>query len=614
MGFSEKRSAVLGGAAPKVGATAAIVTAAMIAGVIVGGVVSREDGSGSGAVADPTCESDVDTLHIAADAAVAPIVQRLADSYTSDLIDNGRECIPIEVTPTSSSAVVGRITNGWREKVHGPTPDVWIPQSTLWVEVLRTQIADKSILSDDASVLARTPTVLAMPRPMAEALGWPDAQISWQDIFELADSNEGWAEHGHPEWGPFRLRLTDPRYTITGLQALLALDATQEVDRSDELGTTLSLFRVQRVLAGIDADATQELELYEQADHFPDVLSAIPLEERQLWQFNQTGALTEDTTTPGTRSVPDLVAVYPTGDSEIAMESDYPYLVLDAPWVGQEVLQYADEFGDYLLSGGAVEQFANAGFRTPDNRAGAPLRSGDAIRPSDGASGPLTGQLPDVSAVQQLRSSWVTVPRLSSTMFLVDVSGSMAAAVPGSNQTRLQATVETAKRSLEIVPPGSDVGLWEFSTDLEDGRSDGDYRELVQLGPLNEMIGDETRKIELFAALDDLEVRNDTALNDTVLAAYETMRTGYTPGQRHTIILLTDGRNDDPDSISHEELLLRLRALRTPDQPIQVVSIAYGEQPDIGKLNEISELVGGEVLESPELENLDELFIEALAQ
>ncbi len=513
-----------------------------------------------------------------------------------------------------ADVVVGRITNGWREKVHGPTPDVWIPQSRLWVEVLRTQIADKSILSDDASVLARTPTVLAMPRPMAEALGWPDAQISWQDIFELADSNEGWAEHGHPEWGPFRLRLTDPRYTLTGLQALLALDATQEADRSDELGTTLSLFRVQRVLAGIDADATQELELYGQAEHFPDVLSAIPLEERQLWQFNETGALSEDTTAPGTRSVPDLVAVYPTGNSEIAMESDYPYLVLDAPWVGQEVLQYADEFGDYLLSGGAVEQFANAGFRTPDNRAGAPLRSADAIRPSGVASGPPTGELPDVSAVQRLRSSWVTVPRLSSTMFLVDVSGSMAAAVPGSNQTRLQATVETAKRSVEIVPPGSDVGLWEFSTDLEDGRSDGDYRELVQLGPLNEVVGDDTRKTELVAALDGLEVRNDTALNDTVLAAYETMRTGYTPGQRHTIILLTDGRNDDPDSISHEELLLRLRALRTPDQPIQVVSIAYGEQPDIGKLNEISELVGGQVLESPELENLDELFIEALAQ
>lgn len=614
MGFSEKRSAVLGGAVPKVGAAAAIVTAAMITGVVIGGVVSRDDGAGSGDVSDQTCESDVDTLHIAADAAVAPIVQRLADGYTSDLIDNDRECIPIEVTPTSSSAVVGRITNGWREKVHGPTPDVWIPQSRLWVEVLRTQIADKSILSDDASVLARTPTVLAMPRPMAEALGWPDAQISWQDIFELADSNEGWAEHGHPEWGPFRLRLTDPRYTLTGLQALLALDATQEADRSDELGTTLSLFRVQRVLAGIDADATQELELYEQAEHFPDVLSAIPLEERQLWQFNETGALSEDTTAPGTRSVPDLVAVYPTGNGEIAMESDYPYLVLDAPWVGQEVLQYADEFGDYLLSGGAVEQFANAGFRTPDNRAGAPLRSADAIRPSDVASGPPTGELPDVSAVQRLRSSWVTVPRLSSTMFLVDVSGSMAAAVPGSNQTRLQATVETAKRSLEIVPPGSDVGLWEFSTDLEDGRSDGDHRELVQLGPLNEVVGDDTRKTELVAALDGLEVRNDTALNDTVLAAYETMRTGYTPGQRHTIILLTDGRNDDPDSISHEELLLRLRALRTPDQPIQVVSIAYGEQPDIGKLNEISELVGGQVLESPELDNLDELFIEALAQ
>jgi len=612
-------SAVPGDALPRAGAAIAIVLTAMVAGVAVAVLMSRGGTSGGGGATGEAvrCDTEIETMHVAADSAVAPIVQRLADAYTGDLIANGRECIPIEVTPTSSSAVVGRLTNGWTEPVHGPTPDVWIPQSTLWMDLLRDQLDDPSILSDEPSVLARTPTVLALPRPMAEALGWPDAQVTWQDVLELADSDEGWAAHGHPEWGPFRLRLTDPRYTITGLQALLALDSAQQPDQPEQAGTTLSLFRVQRVLAGIDADAGEQLELYAQAEDFPEALSAVPLEERQLWQFNRTGSVTEDADAAPTgepRPVPDLVAVYPTGEDQVALESDYPYLVLDAPWVSPEVLQYADEFGDYLLSDAAVEQFARAGFRTPDNHAAAPLQSSDDIQPSDVASGPPSGELPDVEAVQRLRSSWVTVPRLSSTLLLVDVSGSMAQTVPGTGQTRLQATVEAAKRSLEVIPPGSDVGLWEFSTALEGGRNDGDLRELVDLGPLNEVVGGDTRNTELVGALDGLRARNDTALNDTLLAAYETMRAGYTPGQRHTIILLTDGRNDDADSISHEELLDELQALRTPDQPIQVVSIAHGAQPDIGKLNEISELVGGRVLASPELDNLVELFIEALAQ
>jgi hypothetical protein len=44
------------------------------------------------------------------------------------------------------------------------------------------------------------------------------------------------------------------------------------------------------------------------------------------------------------------------------------------------------------------------------------------------------------------------------------------------------------------------------------------------------------------------------------------------------------------------------------------VSIAYGEQPDLDRLAEISELVGGRVVSSPELKNLERLFIEALAR
>ena len=619
MATPNRRSRRFAGVWPKTGVAVVTVVAGVMAGVATAGLLGQR--SDSVAEVDSSegaarCVSEMDPIDVVADDTVVPIVQELADMYAADLLEDGRDCVHIDVRTAASSAVVGRLINGWRTQTHGPQPEVWIPRSTLWVEVLREDLQDPRMVPDEPTVLARSPTVIAMPRPMAEALGWPNQELSWQDFLQFADSDAGWADHGHPEWGPFRLRLTDPRYTTTGLQALLALDAAQSDEDAQDSGTSLSLFRVQRVLAGIDASSTEELRGFAEADEPVQYLSAFPLEERELWQFNERRGPFADAgegSESESGNSPPLAAVYPTGNSQIAMESDYPYVLLNADWVEEEVLQYADEFGDYLLSDQAADLFADAGFRTPDNKPSPVLRADDNVRPADVVSGPSPGELPDVNAVRRLRTSWVTVPRLSSTLFAVDVSGSMVESVPGTDRTRLEATVEAAKQSIDILPSGSDVGLWEFSTDLPGGRNDGDYRELVTLGPLNEVVYGSTRKASLKKALDGLEPENDTALNETVLAAYRTLRASYIPGQRHTIVLLSDGRNDDEGSISHERLLDELQALRNPNQPIQIVSIAYGET-DVDELSQISEMVGGRVLESPNLSDLDRLLVEALSR
>jgi Ca-activated chloride channel family protein len=557
-------------------------------------------------------------LHIVTDAAVVPIVERLARRYARELVADGRACIDVRVTQIASAAVVGRLTNGWDPNTHGPRPDVWIPQSTVWVQLARTQLDDPSIVESEPSIIARSPTVMAMPRPLAEAVGWPQERLSWEQLVELAGSDQAWAARDHPEWGSFRLWLTDPRYNTLGLQALLALDAAQGdagTSNPEQAATPLSLFRVQRLLTSIDASTQEQLQRYAAADDPLQAVSAFPIEEWRLWQFNQ-GLLgvgspgTDQDDAAGSAVFDDrpLAAVYPTGNDQIAMESDYPYVSLDAQWVRQDVTQHADEFGDYLLSETAQSLFAGAGFRGPDNEPPDVLETG-AQTVATGA-GLVPGGLPDVEELAALRSSWVNVPRLSTTLFVVDVSGSMAEPVPGTDQTRLQATIDAANEALRIIPPASNVGLWEFSTELDGGRNGGDYRELVPAGPLNEA----GRNEQLTAALDALAPEQDTALNDTLLAAYEAMQTIYTPGQQHTILLLTDGRNDDNDSISHGQLTAELQRLRNPEQPIEVVSIAYGEQPDLDRLTQISEEVGGQVIPSPDLADLDRLMVEALSR
>jgi Ca-activated chloride channel homolog len=608
---------------PKAGLAVAIVAVGMGIGVALATFVPRDEPASAD---DPSemaeeCGADAKTLDVAADEAVAPIVQQLADRYTADLHASGRDCVRIEVRPVTASAVVGRLANGWREDTHGPRPDVWIPQSTLWVELLRAQLKgeDKEILPEDPTVLARSPTVMAVPLPMAQKLGWPERRLSWGDFFDLADEEDMWDEAGEPGWGQFRLELTDPRYTTTGLQALLAFDTATDA-AALEAATPLSLFRVQRALASIDASSVETLERYAQAAAPLRALSATPLEEREVWRFNETGAPSPGAspepseTSPERGDRPELVAMYPEGNSDIAMESDYPYVLLNTSWVSSDVLQFADEFGDYLLSDAGVEMFADAGFRTRENQPGDVLRNEECMQAMDQVGAEPPGELPEVGAFRKLRSTWLTVPRISRTLFLLDVSGSMQELVPSTGQTRLQATVDAAKESLDIIPNGSEVGLWEFSTDLTGGEAGGDYRELADIAPLSQVRDGRSHKDDLITQLDAIDPENDTALNDSLLAAYKRLRNNYVTGRRHIIVLLTDGRNDDADSISHEQLLTSLARLHRPQEPIQVVSIAYGEQPDLDRLAEISELVGGRVVSSPELKNLERLFIEALAR
>ena len=64
--------------------------------------------------------------------------------------------------------------------------------------------------------------VIAMPRRMAQALGWPNVSIGYADILKLAQDPNGWGSKGHPEWGPFKLGKTNPNFSTSALSATIA--------------------------------------------------------------------------------------------------------------------------------------------------------------------------------------------------------------------------------------------------------------------------------------------------------------------------------------------------------------------------------------------------------
>src|SRR6266550_4660162 len=103
-------------------------------------------------------------------------------------------------------------------------PTVWSPSNSLWKSVLNFE-ADSELGGSgagDSDPLLLNPVVMAMWKPMAQALGWPDKPIGLKDILDLNRNPQGWGAFGHPEWGPFKYAHTNPEVSSTGLSAVTA--------------------------------------------------------------------------------------------------------------------------------------------------------------------------------------------------------------------------------------------------------------------------------------------------------------------------------------------------------------------------------------------------------
>ena len=104
-------------------------------------------------------------------------------------------------------------------------PTVWSPASSVYLPVAEEEWRKQhstNLAYGEINDLVLSPVIIAMWQPMAEALGWPDEPIGWTDIVDLAGSEEGWNQHGYPEWGQFKLGHTHPGFSNSGLVSILA--------------------------------------------------------------------------------------------------------------------------------------------------------------------------------------------------------------------------------------------------------------------------------------------------------------------------------------------------------------------------------------------------------
>ncbi len=150
----------------------------------------------------------------------ADTVRSLAASYTSRPRDVDGRCVRVDVRAEESGAAEMAAATGFRDEPPGARPTVWLPDSSAWLRIAH-RASGSSIPAAGTSV-AKAAVVVAMPAPLAAAIGWRARPPSWAAVFAAAADSKVWARLGHPGWGAFKLGKTSPLTSTSGLLALVA--------------------------------------------------------------------------------------------------------------------------------------------------------------------------------------------------------------------------------------------------------------------------------------------------------------------------------------------------------------------------------------------------------
>ncbi|HLN79100.1 MAG TPA: substrate-binding domain-containing protein [Nocardioidaceae bacterium] len=277
------------------------------------------------------------------------------------------------------------------------------------------------------------------------------------------------------------------------------------------------------------------------------------------------------------------------------MVLDYPLAALSPD---ESVRDAGSRLGEYLAGPHGAALLAEHGFRDAANT---PLASGEGL--GKGSLNVLPA--PDAQAVTNALRQWAVLTVPSRILAVVDVSGSMDFTDGG--QARIALAIEAAEGALKLFPDNGQIGLWAFSVGL--GGGNRDYKSLVPTRPLQP-----SQRGAIDKALRKLPrmTNGGTGLYDTTLAAIRTAQDDYDARSINSVVLLTDGANDDPGSLSLDELVNTIQRERDPARPIQVIAIGMGPDADEHALKKIAGATGGRSYVARNPSDISKVFIDAM--
>ena len=239
-----------------------------------------------------------------------------------------------------------------------------------------------------------------------------------------------------------------------------------------------------------------------------------------------------------------------------------------------------------------TDRLSAAGFRAGDG-------TGTLDVPGLAAEGPAAAATDLDSAAQlEILRAWAVLTLRSRMLAVIDVSGSMEE--PAENGLRrIDIFQQAAIGAMEKFSGEVEMGVWVFSTARN---GDIDYEDLSPIAPLADL----AHKQEIAGIIQSLPGRlgGATGLYDTTLAAVQRVRESYDPEKVNSVLLITDGRNEDENGIDLDTLLAELAKMDDPSKPVPVIMIGFGPDTDLAAMQQIAQATKGAAYSASKPEDL----------
>ena len=492
-------------------------------------------------------------LHVVADPAIAPALQKSAVSF-----DAVTPCVKTTVTAQASADTASLIAAGNESK-----DDVWVPDSPGWQARIATTAKSlgrgtpKAFFGVD---VATTPMIFAAPAKMATTLA--ATKPTWKTIYG----------------GTVSALLPDPVSNGASLLALSVLKAN--APSNNALAFPAAEIALGKVIPSSPSEAFDDAE----KSTSPTVVLTT---EQAVFARNKAEKAAND----------QFFVVYPSGGTVL---DAYPYVRLAGASTGNAT---KDKLLNDLERAFVTDSkhMAEYGFRTG---------TGTGKLNSTGILATYTNVLsPDLSSQVDLLHAWSTITMRSRMLAAIDVSGSMDEPA-GDGLTRIGIFQKAAMGAVSMFSPQAQLGLWIFSTN-QNGKSP--YKAMVPIAP----IGDPKQQQAISHTIAALPgyVQGDTGLYDTILGAFKNVQSSYVPGMVNSVLVITDGKNDNPaGGLTLPQLLSQLKSLQNPDKPVEVILIGFGPDTDLSAMGQIANATDGGVYTATQPQDLGTVLVDALSQ
>ncbi len=486
------------------------------------------------------------TATLLVDPAWVDSVREAADAWGRSADGDG--CHPVEVTP-QLSAVVARDGVG--------DADGWIPEDLS----VQQGATDAGLRQLKATTLGTSPLVLVNTPEAGEAL---KGGLQGETLRRMVTLDETWANHGHKEWGWFKLVLPNPDTTASGAAAFASLMG--QAGRGTTPPTNpVTATPDQRNMAKVEQRIVARTEL-------TDVLNSLASNPADENGRTPAGPRTGVTTLTLALRSGGLQASYldtRTGlTMALANATGHDTLKSFATWLGTGE-------GSRALAMGGVTTRSAAPAQDRVAALGLPVKAPTVV--------PLAGK-----DLQASRMALQAFSKRTSALMVLDTSGSMQEPLGPGGPRRIDAVTRLALGSSDSCPPGMVNGLITFNSS-DDAAQTPNVRTVI---PLERDTTKEwaAARPKYQQALMTMRTGGGTPLYQAIATAWRYNTTNYQAGLDNRIFVITDGRDEDAKgSLNWQQLMEVLPKEPDPERPIKVTYVALGPDADFAALQKIAQ-------------------------